>query len=300
MKALIFGATGLVGHSLWRDWKSRGWDITGTYLHRPLPGLVKCDVLVPGEAEKLIDSAQPKVVVLTASNPFVDYCEMHSVETRKINVDATLRITEAAKRIRAKLVFFSTDYVFDGEKGRSYTEQDQLRPHNEYGRQKVMAEAGIQRILANHLILRISGVYGWEFKPKNFVLQLLETIPNKNMKVAGDLTYNPTYAPDIAAAAADLLDRDAKGIFHVAGSETITRYDFARLAAQVFGLDASRIQSAKAIDLSQTPRPRCSALDTSKLMGLIQSPPLSASRGLEAMKDASEEWKSYAGSLTAA
>lgn len=300
MKVLILGASGLVGHSLWRFWKSQGWDVVGTYLRHPLPELQKVDTLVPGEAEKLIEAEKPQAVVVTSSNPFVDYCEMHSVETRKLNIDATLRLAEAAKRARIKLVFFSTDYIFDGEKGRPYVEQDAPRPQNEYGRQKLMTEAGIIRLWSNHLILRISGVFGWEFQNKNFVLQLLDQTKKSPIKVADDLSSNPTYAPDIGPSLAELLERDAKGVFHLAGSETLSKYDFGRRVVEIFSLESQRIVGAKSDDLSPVRRPRCSALDTSKLMGIVRNPPLSATRGLEAMKDCAEEWKSYVASLAAA
>src|SRR5581483_594937 len=151
-----------------------------------------------------------------------------------------------------------------------------------------MAEAGIQRLWANHLILRISGVFGWEFQPKNFVLQLLDPARKSPIRVAVDLRYNPTYAPDIASAAAELIERDAKGIFHLAGAETLSRFEFARRVVDAFQLPADRIQQGKILDLSPVRRPGLGGLDGAGWMGGVQAPPLGATRALGAMKEAAE------------
>jgi dTDP-4-dehydrorhamnose reductase len=225
---------------------------------------------------------------------------MHPKETRRLNVEATQKVAETVKLAAAKLVFFSTDYVFDGEKKTPYMEKDPTHALNEYGRQKVAAENAIQTTLKNHLIVRISGVFGWELKPKNFVLQLLDKTKTGKVKVASDLRYNPTYAPDIAAALADLVSQDARGVFHLSGSEQFSKYDFGRRVADVFGLDASRLEPAKSSELSPVRRPACSSLDCSKLFATVPSPPMSAGRALEAMKEAAAEWEAYSKSLAGA
>lgn len=284
---LIVGGTGLVGASLVRAWSGTGVEVRGTS-RRDL------DMSDPKARARVLGEFKPEVVAIPAANPFVDYCELHPVETRRVNVDATIALAQDAAGIGARSVFYSSDYAFDGVQG-TYTEEDAPSPINEYGRQKVAAEAGVLAADPRNLVLRTSGVYGWQLEPKNFVLQVRTKLTRgETMKVAGDLRYNPTFAEDLAAATVALVETGARGIFHAAGAETISRYDFAVAAARVFGLDPSGLTSVSSAELSfPTPRPKQSVLLGAKLAAAIGPVMGGARDGLARMAAGETAWLAF-------
>ncbi|MFH1724564.1 MAG: SDR family oxidoreductase [Elusimicrobiota bacterium] len=301
MKVLIIGATGLLGHTLYRRWSARrGWEVVGTRLSLALGGLRRFDLLEAGAASALMREARPDAVVLPASNPHVDHCETHPDETRRLNVDATLAVAHEARELGARFVFFSSDYVFDGGMD-SYREEDEPRPLNEYGRQKLAVERELAGMGAGALVLRLSGLFGWELRPKNFVVRLLKELgQGRRVRVASDQYYNPTYAQDVAAVLAELLESGASGVFHAAGSERFTRAGWARAVADVFGLDASLLDAvpAEAFASPRTAkRPGSSSLDCAKAAGLLGAPLPGGRRGLERMLASRAQWEAYAAGL---
>lgn len=295
VRALVLGATGLVGHYCWRRWQEKsGWTVAGTSHRRRIPGLEPVDILDGDATAKLIRGFRPDLILLAASNPFVDYCEQHPDETREVNVNASLAVAALAKDVGATLVFFSSDYAFDGREA-PYGEGDRVCPINHYGRQKVDAERGVAKLGSDHLILRTSGVFGWELSRKNFVLQLVDKIRvGHRMKAAIDVRYNPTYAANLPDVISELWDAGHRGLYHAAGAEEMSRYDFATTAARAFGLDRAFVEPVPMAALkSPTPRPLHSSLRTDKIRSQVRAPLWGAPKGLFHMKGEEEAWKAY-------
>jgi dTDP-4-dehydrorhamnose reductase len=213
-------------------------------------------------------------------------------------VDAACAAAEEAQRVGSRFVFFSSDYVFDGTKA-PYSESDPVRPLNEYGKQKVEAEAGIARACPEHLILRISGLFGWELRRKNFVLQVLDRLTSgSDLSAAEDIRYHPTYAPNLSEVTAQLLEKGCRGVYHAVGADEHSRHGFARLIAEVFGLDNSKIRGVRQAELKlPAPRPANSSLSTRKLAGAVGAPLWGARQALEHMRDTRTDWEAYAASL---
>jgi len=301
MRALIVGATGLLGHALYRHLLVRpGWEAVVTTYDIVAPGFEKLDAMDASAVESLLDRVRPEAVIFPASNPFVDFCEQHPEETRRLNVDATLRTAEAAQKRGARFVFFSTDYVFDGKKGSPYREEDEPLPLSEYGRQKLEVERALAAAGGRWTVVRTAAIFGWELQPKNFILQVLARLRSgQKLKAASDLDYTPTYAPSLAEGVVGLVEKDAQGVFHLAGPETVSRAEFARAAAAVFGLDASHIEEVPfaAFAGQGAGRPQHSALDSGKAERLLGRPLLGARAALKAMKAAAQEWEDYSGKL---
>lgn len=298
-RALVLGATGLVGHYCLRRWRDRPrWRVTGTSHRLRLPGLETIDIQDAAGTAALIRDTRPNLIALSASNPFVDYCEQHPQQTRAVNVEATLAVARAAKEAGATLVFFSTDYVFDGLKA-PYGEGDPVSPLNDYGRQKVDAERGIAALGPDHLLLRISGVFGWEFSRKNLALQLVDRLrKGERMRVATDLRYNPTYAANLPDVIAELFEGDRRGLYHVAGAEEVSRYDLAVAAARAFELDRSRIEPVPYVAVSSpTPRPLHTSLRTDKVRSQVKAPLWGAQKALLHMRSEEAAWQSYVDGL---
>ncbi|TMC70231.1 MAG: SDR family oxidoreductase [Chloroflexi bacterium] len=282
MRWLLLGASGLVGTHLRRALMGR--DVVMTSHRTPLEGSVSLDLANGAATDRAVSEARPDVVVVAAANAFVEGCERDPAATRALNVDAVRRVAEAAPR--ALLVVFSSEYVFDGAAG-PYAEDDVVAPINEYGRQKVALEQ-IARERNDHLVCRVSGVYGWSAARTSFVAQLVDRLrAGQRFRVPADQLITPTPAPDLANAIVELVDRGARGTFHAAGPEILDRPDFARRAAAAFGLDAAMLDFVPTAQLGlAAQRPLRAGLRTEKLRRFLGHGLAHAGKGLEAMRDA--------------
>jgi dTDP-4-dehydrorhamnose reductase len=298
-KVLVIGGTGLVGNALLRAWTARGADVVAaTYHCHACASFLQLDMRGEAEVRDLIASHRPAVVAVPAANPFVDYCEQHPAETRKVNVDGTLNVARACRDLGARMIFYSSDYVYDGSKG-VYTEEDATCPINEYGRQKAEAERGVMDADPRNIVLRTSGAYGWQWEPKNFVLQIRAKLSSgQAMTVADDVRYNPTYVENLAEITAELVEAGAAGIYHVVGADEIARYDFAGRVARAFGLDERLLKPAPSAQLnSSTPRPKQSSLRTDKIRAAVSVRPIGVDKGLKQMLKFEADWRDYAKTL---
>jgi dTDP-4-dehydrorhamnose reductase len=251
MKTLIIGASGLVGSHLWQACQSRGWEVAGTYHQFEQPGLIHLRLTDGDEVGSLIQKTRPNVVFLPAFRSNVDYCEQNPEETHQINVVGSLNVAKAARDVGAKFIFYSSDYVFNGKAG-PYRETDEPEPICVYGRQKLEVEQQIAELLEDYLILRITVVYGHEAQGKNFVVRLINNLKNgQAMKVPQDQIGSPTLVDDIAEASCRLVEVGARGIFHVAGPDVMSRYEFALKVGEVFGLPTESIVPVLTPDLGQ-------------------------------------------------
>jgi dTDP-4-dehydrorhamnose reductase len=282
MRWLLLGATGLVGTHLRAELRDR--DVVMTSHRAQLANSVALDLTDRTATARVIREARPDVIVMAAANAFVEECEREPVATRAINVEGLRHVAQAAPK--ALLVVFSSDYVFDGTAG-SYGEDDPVAPINEYGRQKVALEA-IARDRAAHLVCRVSGVYGWSTARTSFVSQLVDRLrTGERMRVPSDQLITPTPAPDLARAIVELIDRGARGIFHAAGPEILARPEFARQAAEAFGLDSALLDMRATAELGLAARrPLRAGLRTDKLRTFLGHGLSPAVEALAAMREA--------------
>ena len=285
MKSLVIGASGLVGSHLLKTCQERNWDTLGTFYNFAQPNLTFLELQDVDAVRSLLQRAQPEVVFLPAYLSNVDYCELHSDETYQINVVGSLNVANLAKEVGAKLVFYSSDYVFDG-KNAAYTEQDEPNPICVYGKQKLEIEQKINTLYDNHLILRITVVYGWESQGKNFVSRLIKTLQsNQTMKVPQDQIGSPTLVNDIAEASCRLVEANATGLFHVAGSDLVDRYEFALEAAKVFELPTENIIPVITSEFGQPARrPLKAGMKSNRLVQTLNWKPRGISEGLGFIK----------------
>ena len=295
-KILVIGGTGLVGNALVREWERRGSEVAAaTYNNHPTRFFRRLDMQDGPSVESFLKEYRPSWVAVPAANPFVDYCELHPVETRKVNVEGTLNVARACKQVGARMIFYSSDYVFDGLKG-EYREDDKPNPINEYGRQKAEVEEKVLKESSDNLILRTAGAYGWQWEPKNFVLQVRAKLSaNKPMEVAGDVRYNPTSADNLASITVELVEKGCKGIYHVVGADRLTRFDFARRIAKAFKLDPALLKEVPSSHFSPpAKRPKESSLITEKVRTSVKLPLWGVDQGLSHMLSSEAAWRAYA------
>ncbi|MBN1980134.1 MAG: SDR family oxidoreductase [Chitinivibrionales bacterium] len=280
---LVIGASGMIGHSIWK--KLSPSLRSGTFYNYPRDGLMQLDIRDRNSTHRFIQQMQPTVIFQVAALPNVDWCETHRDECWATNVIGTENLIQAAKEVGAKFVFFSSDYVFDGVNG-PYYEEDQPCPINIYGEAKFVAEQRIQNQLTDYLILRVTVVYGWELQRKNFVIRLIQKLRNgESIQVPVDQIGNPTYVDNLSEVILELVQRDQRGIFHVAGSERLSRYAFACLVADVFELDSTKIIPLSTAELHQNAhRPLNAGMCSEKVQSVVSIPLLSPKEGLLCMK----------------
>lgn len=279
---LIVGASGLVGGALRRVFP----DAVGTYFRNPAAHLTPLDITDAAAVETLVARVRPSVILLPAAQPNVDRCETEAAESERVNVEGTRHVATAAARHGARLVYFSTDYVFDGQAG-PYAPDAPTAPIQTYGRHKLAAERVVQATVADHLIARICGVYGYQPDGKNFVMALTRLASSgQRMRVPSDQWGTPTLADNLADAIRELALSDYRGIVHPVGPDYLPRIDFARLAAEVFGHAPDFLDPVTTPELRQpAPRPLRGGVDNRSTQALLRQTRLVGAReGLLSMR----------------
>src|SRR3989338_6559381 len=296
---LIIGGLGLLGNRLVQ--KARGkFSVDYTYRNgaswHPETGHI-LDVTDFEASRKLISGLKPDAVINTTAFHQVDLCETERAKAKLVNVDASLNLATACEKIGAQYVFMSTDYVFDGKKHGKYGVKDTPNPESVYADSKWQAESELLAMYADNTVARTSVIYGWNPLKKNFIIWLLgELRAGKPVKVVDDQFSSPTLADNGAEALLKLAELEKTGLWHVTGNKCITRFEFARKAAQVFDLDESLISSVKTADLHQAAkRPMNGCLDVSRTEKELGMKMLGAEQGLRMMKvqeeKSKEPWK---------
>ena len=283
MRIIVTGASGFIGRCFLDIFP--GETVVGTCFSRPGPNLSKIDLRDRAAVEEFVTEFRPDVVVHCAARPTVDWCEHHPEEARSLNVSATEALADACARINAKLVFLSTDYVFDGVGG-PYNEDDRTNPINVYGGLKLEAEEAMERRLENCLIIRTTNVYGFDLQSKNFVMGILPRLARgERVPVAVDQFGNPTLVHDLCSTVRRLVAARATGIFHVVGPDWMNRVEWAREVATVFDLDPELVVAMTTEELNQpAPRPKRSGLISNRLHSVIREPLSGLIPGLRLMK----------------
>ena len=292
-RILICGANGLLGQRLSLMLSTQtDYEVLNTSIERSfvfdnmLFDYNQLDITNRSDVKSLASSFQPNVIFNAAAATNVDWCESNREEAWKANVTAVENLADAARKVGAKLIHISTDYVFDGING-PYNEEAQPHPIGYYGRTKLASENAIRTAGIPNVILRTIVLYGSGIGVKtNFALWVINNLKSeKQINVVDDQIGNPTYVGDLALAMIKSFELNREGIFHIGGSEQLSRYDFAIQAAKVFDLDASLIKQIKTSDLNQaSPRPMISGFITLKAETQLGIRFLNAAEGLTLLK----------------
>jgi dTDP-4-dehydrorhamnose reductase len=257
---LVIGAKGMLGSDLM------------TVLHAGLPNdevvgwdIGEIDIQKEEETVTKIEKLRPSVVVHLAAYTDVDGCELDEERAFAINAEGTKHVALAVSRCQAKMVYLSTDYVFDGNKREPYLESDSPHPLNVYGRSKLQGEQYVQAWAKKTLIIRAQWLYGRY--GKNFVTSILRQANEKKvLSIVDDQIGSPTYTVDLAKAISVLIQFDARGIFHVANSDLCTWYAFGQTVLKLSGMDKVRVIPISSKELGRPAlRPSYSVFNCQKL-----------------------------------
>ena len=285
---MVVGGSGLLGQHLLSEAKARGLDALGTYAGAPMEGQTRVDLGDSSATVKLVRDIAPRIVLLAAAMTRVDACEAHPDEARAVNGDAPGEIAKACASSRARLVFFSTDYVFDGGNG-PYDEDAETGPLNVYGRTKLEGERHVLAALPGALILRTSANFGWNRSrgKENSVTWILGKLRRgEEVPLFTDQKVSPSYVPEVARMTFDLLEAKASGVYHAATRGCLTRHAMGEAICEVFRLSKDLLKPSRLADAKlAAPRPRDACLSTGRLERLLHITPSTFREALEHMRD---------------
>ncbi len=241
MKHAIIGASGQVGGYLYRTLTHLGEEVKGTYYRHPDPSLSELDIIREADVRKFFDVLRPDVVWIPAAMANVDQCQNEPGESYRYNVLGPRFVAESAVKRGGRVVFFSTDYVFDGLNG-PYTEEARVRPIQVYGEHKAEIEGFLLREIPHTLIIRPAWIYSRDENPRNFVYRVLEQLrAGKPIKAVTDQVNTPTPSEGLVKIAWQAVQDGFEGVLHIAGPERLTRYELTRRIARAFGYDANLV-----------------------------------------------------------
>jgi len=281
-RVLIIGASGFIGQAIYAEFKKDDRFLTcGTYLNNEIEELELMDMTSKESIEGIFRKIAPQIVLIAASLTNVEYCEINREKAREINVLGVKNIVDVCKMYDSRVIYISTDYVFDGENG-PYTEEDLTSPLNFYGQTKLEAENEVRMKVKDYLIVRTTVVYGWSLESKNFIMQLINNLSGSiTMRVPVDQIGSPTYAPNLAIMIKEAADKDITGVLNITGDDIIDRYGFAIKAAEYLGLNSSLIVPVETKCLGQiAKRPLKAGLVVNKAKALLNTKPMGIIQGL--------------------
>ena len=230
---------------------------------------------------------KPDVIINTAALTDVDKCEVEREEAWRSNVELVTLITEVARKIDARVIQISTDYVFDGKEG-PYTETDRPQPINYYGKTKLAAENICLSSGVDYTIVRTMWLYGESMAGKRtFVDWITEGVRRgDSLKIAGDEIGNPTLIDDIGYAILKVIERNIGGIINICGDERISRWEWAKNICSVFNKGSDKhLVEMRSTDLGRKAlRPLNSGLVMTKANTLLDFKPVSVMQGLELVR----------------
>ncbi|MFC1508548.1 SDR family oxidoreductase [Candidatus Omnitrophota bacterium] len=292
MRLLIIGASGALGSRLYSDAIKKKWDVLGTYYSYECEELIYLDLEDKKSIDKVFDFFKPEVVLLAGGLTNVDLCEENPALAEKVNISGTLYVAKKTKEHNARLVYVSTDYIFNGENG-PYHEDDIPSPINVYGRTKLEAENIIRANLEDYLIVRTSQLYGGDDQKKNFAVKIvLNMRNNKKIYAADDFYSTPIYAGSLSQSIIELIERSYRGVLNIAGEDFINRYSYVNRIADIFNLEKSLINKVALNDLHlKAMRPPKGGLKIDKVRKIMNSSLMTMREGLTLFKAEQAETK---------
>ncbi len=289
-RLLVIGASGLLGNKILHVSKDN-YDVYGTYVNNIFQNkscqIVKLDITDAQSTTSLIEKISPDWIILSSAMTHVDLCEDEPKNAWKLNVDGPRNVALAAEKAGAKIMYVSTDYVFDGEKGR-YNEEDTPNPINEYGRTKLEGENVIRKICKNSVISRVAVLYGWNpiTGKQNFVNWVIDRLKNgKEVSLFKDQYVCPTFNANAAEVFIKMLENDLTGLYNVCGSDCVNRYEAGIKIAKTFDFDANLLLPTKLEQYEgSAKRPRNSCLNIGKLEKRLNIKMMNLDEGLINMR----------------
>ncbi|MCM1536287.1 MAG: dTDP-4-dehydrorhamnose reductase [Clostridium sp.] len=267
MKVLVTGITGQLGHDVMEELQKRGIEAVGTDSRT-------MDVTDGEAVERTLKAAAPDAVIHCAAYTAVDAAEDNEEICRRVNAEGAGNIAKVCKELDCKMIYISTDYVFDGQGDAPWKPEDPCNPRSVYGRTKYEGELAVQEFLDKYFIVRIAWVYG--INGKNFVKTMLNlSKTHDKLTVVSDQFGSPTYTRDLAKLLVDMVQTEKYGIYHASNEGICSWYEFACAIFEETGIQIQVAPVTTAEYGAKAPRPLNSRLSKEKLTekGFEKLPP---------------------------
>jgi dTDP-4-dehydrorhamnose reductase len=264
-RLLITGGSGFLGWNLAQQ-AAESYDVAFTYAQHPM-GIPHCqayhlDLRDHQQIHALVTTLAPNVIIHTAALANADLCETHHSLAYDVNVAATEQIAQCAEELGRRLVYISTDLVFDGQRG-NYGEHDRPRPLNYYAKSKLLGENAVKAVSSNYLIVRTALMYGQGNGMHGSFLDWMRQALHaaRPLTLFTDQYRTPLYAYDAARALLEIIARPLRNeTFHLGGGQRVSRYEFGEIFVKVFGYDR---QLLRAVAMSDVPSQAARGADCS-------------------------------------
>ncbi len=285
---LLLGGSGVIGAALLRLLHGQA-NVTATYAHNAqgidatLCTVRAVDITDFAATQAVMRESAPTLVLHAAGHANVDFCQQHPDEARQSNVLGTHNVIRACAEVGARLIYLSTNAVFDGNAA-PYQETDTPHPINVYGQLKLESEQLVDASPLDHVIVRLILSYGWQ--PPGARANPLTWVVNsfgqgKPLNLVNDVYENPLYAESAADGLWAIATRGRQALYHLAGATIVNRYELALAIAETFALDASKLNPVSS-DFFPTiaPRPKNTSYFTTRAQTELGWQPMTLAAGL--------------------
>lgn len=288
-KTAIIGANGYIGTYILRKYREIYPDCIGTAFSNPRDNLLPFDLRFPKVEQLQLQKNDYEAVLIASAKPNIAWCEANPKESYELNVKGTLELVKQLEQQSLKTLFFSSDYVFNGQDG-NYKDTHEPNPNTEYGRQKAEVEREIPNITKNYTILRLSKIYGTTCKDNTLIDSLSAALlQGKVQTVATDQFFSPTHVNDIVSMLLFLQEQDVKGLVNLCNTNKYSRYQIAKQLVEELGVSPLLIQGVPLHSIpGMTDRPLDTSLIHSAILQKMQPELISIQ---EAIKQISLCWK---------
>ena len=233
MKVLVTGVKGQLGYDVVKECEKRGIEAIGVDVE-------EMDITDAAACEQVITEAKADAVIHCAAYTAVDAAEDNEDLCRKVNAEGTRNIAEVCRKLDIKMMYFSTDYVFNGQGERPWEPDDPREPLNVYGQTKYEGELAVQELLEKYFIVRIAWVFG--VNGKNFIKTMLRLGKERGaVSVVDDQIGSPTYTYDLARLVVDMIQTDRYGIYHATNEGLCSWYEFACQIFKAAGMNQVKV-----------------------------------------------------------
>jgi len=270
LKALVTGASGLLGRAVCLELRAGGYEVVGTAFSRVGEGLIRVNMLEPAEIAACVARVRPGCVIHCAATRKPDVCEHDPGQTQRLNVEAARHVAVAAAKAKAWMIHISTDYVFDGTRP-PYGPDATPNPLNAYGQSKLASERVVCDVSSDFCILRVPILYGQveSLDESPVTVIAADLLAGKGGRIDNWATRYPTHTADVAFVIRQLIEHKAKnptfaGLCHWSGDEPYTKYGMAQVFCNILNIHKDTITPQDSPPPG-TPRPKNSHLDCTLL-----------------------------------
>lgn len=257
MKVLVTGVKGQLGHDVTAELTKRGHEPVGVDID-------EMDITDAGSVNRVIGEAKPDAVIHCAAYTAVDAAEENEEACRRVNADGTRNIADVCRQLDIKMLYISTDYVFDGSGTGEWEPDDERQPASVYGQTKYEGELAVQSMLDKYFIVRIAWVFG--INGNNFVKTMLRLAESRDsVTVVNDQFGSPTYTFDLARLLVDMVQTEKYGVYHATNEGICSWYEFACAIFRIAGIDMKVIPVSTQEYNAKAKRPANSRMSKAKL-----------------------------------